>query len=81
MRLTLSILFCATIFCFSCGDTCENTYSYVSSVPVYSLAEEVKNAVEVQSPRVIENPERLYFKDDYIFLVESGEGIQTNRMK
>lgn len=35
------------------------------------------NAVEVKESRTIETPERLYFKDDFIFIVESGKGIHV----
>ena len=75
MRNSLIIL--ALFFFARCSQDCTETTTYYATTPVYGLVDSIRNAVEVQDPREIETPEKLYFKDDYIFLVESGRGIHV----
>ncbi|MEQ8546853.1 MAG: hypothetical protein RIC03_03030 [Cyclobacteriaceae bacterium] len=77
MRNSLSILILALVLFARCSQDCTETTTYFATTPVYGLVDSIRNAVEVQEPRKIEKPEKLYFKDDYIFLVESGLGIHV----
>ncbi len=76
MRRLLTLLLVAPLI-YSCTDQCEQTISYYATVPVYGTTDSVRNAVEIQEPRTIDTPERLYFKDNFIFIVESGQGIHV----
>lgn len=74
-----SIYFLAIIMLMltiSCEDKCTEIRSYLTYTPVYALKEDVLKA-EVTSAREISTPERLYFKDNYVFIVESNEGIHV----
>ncbi|MCR9251204.1 MAG: hypothetical protein NXI20_12315 [bacterium] len=75
MRLLTFLLLSVVVF--SCSDECETTISYYANVPIYGNIDSVRNAVEIQDPREIDTPERLYFKDNFIFIVESGHGIHV----
>jgi hypothetical protein len=60
---------------YSCEDT---TYrQYQGNAPVYISYEELRNAVEVEQGRKLENPGKMYFKDDYIFIIEELKGIHV----
>jgi hypothetical protein len=73
-----NLLIFITIIAFTkCSQTCIETTSYYVTTPIYGLLDSIKNAVEVQGPREITTPEKIYFKDDFIFLVESGMGIHV----
>jgi hypothetical protein len=43
--------------------------------PYYSTSAEIKAAVSLQQPRQMSDIGRIYFKDGYLFINESGEGI------
>ncbi len=64
------------ILCCACGKDCYESVSYIEYIPTLAPKNEVL-VTEVQSAREIVNPERLYFKDHYVFLVESNEGIHV----
>jgi hypothetical protein len=70
----LGILFLSTLVS-SCSDSCEVTTTYTYFEPVYATKEEVKAAIGVKPPQVISQPGRIYFKDGFLFINESGEGI------
>lgn len=76
MRFTLLLVLVISLF-FSCSDDCDTTLSYYADIPIYSLKDSVLEAIEVQESRPIETPEKLYFKDNFIFIVESGKGIHV----
>ena len=60
----------------SCEDKCSEVYSHSVYTPVFASKDEVlKSSIEGASE--INSPERLYFKDNYVFIVESGEGIHV----
>lgn len=70
------ILLC--LFCFSmqtCKDKCKITNTYTYYRPVYMTSLEVRNAVTFETPRAIKKPGKIYFKDQYLYINETGEGI------
>lgn len=73
LLVTLSLII---LLLGACEDKCIETYSYIEYTPIYAAKEEVLKA-EVLSARPMDNPERLYFKDDYVFIVEASEGIHV----
>lgn len=62
----------------SCNtDSCKVTHTYVYYSAVETNLTFLRNAVEVVAPRSIESAGRIYFKDDYLFINEPGEGIHV----
>ncbi len=64
------------IFLFnSCEDS---TYRiYTGNSPVYMSYENLRKAVKVEQNAELENPGKIYFKDNYIFIVEELKGIHV----
>lgn len=57
--------------CYQCTDTYEATvYS-----PVYLSRAELKNSLKADEPRFLEEPGKIYAKDQLFFIVEDGKGI------
>lgn len=61
----------------ACGDGCKVTSTYIYYTPVYSTSAEVKSAVQYLPPRTLSNLGKIYFKDNYLFVNEMGEGIHV----
>ncbi len=59
----------------SCSDTCEVTNTYTYFEPVYATRAEVRASIGLKPPQVISKAGRIYFKDDMLFINETGEGI------
>lgn len=57
----------------SCMD--EYTEEFTANVPVYMSYEDLRDAVKLTAARELENPGKIYFKDDYIFINEELKGI------
>lgn len=76
MKRTLLILPILLMLVSACEDRCIETYSYIEYTPILEAKADVLT-VAVETPRELESPEKLYFKDNYVFIVESGEGIHV----
>ena len=60
---------------YSCDDT---TYKeYYGYEPVYLSFEDLRAAVKTEQPSDLKNPGKIYFKDDFIFIVEEMKGIHV----
>jgi hypothetical protein len=60
---------------YSCEDS---TYKeYKGNEPVYISFEELRGAVTAEQNVALENPGKIYFKDNYIFIVEELKGIHV----
>lgn len=57
----------------SCMD--EYTEVFTANSPVYMSYEDLRKAVKVTSPRDLENPGKIYFKDGYIYVNEELKGV------
>jgi hypothetical protein len=59
----------------SCNET---TYKvYTGNAPVYMTYGELRAAVTTEQDVELENPGKIYFKDDFIFIVEERKGIHV----
>lgn len=68
------ILFLSIIF-ISCEDT---TYrEYKGYAPVYMTYDELRTSFELTDEVPLKDPGKIYFKDDYIFIVEELKGIHV----
>src|SRR5689334_7243911 len=73
--LSWSIVLLLTLISFSCSNNCEVTNTYTYFEPVYQTPAEVKAAIGLVPAKSISNAGRIYFKDNILFINESGEGI------
>jgi hypothetical protein len=66
---------CLSFFFTSCEDT---TYrEYEGNAPVYITYDELRNPVSVTNESALEDPGKIYFKDNYIFIIEELKGIHV----
>jgi hypothetical protein len=63
------------VFAISCSKT--EKYEYQVLVPVYKSFDEFRASFKATPPQVIQQPGKIYFKDNYIFLNEVNEGIHV----
>ncbi len=63
-------------FLFSgCQDTCVQTLTYAIYEPVYMTKSEFYTAARVDAPHTLGQPGKIYIKDNYLFINETGKGI------
>ena len=71
----ITILSFITILFFSCEDS---TYrEYTGNAPVYLSYPDLRKAVEIRQNVDLKNPGKIYYKDNYIFIVEELKGIHV----
>jgi hypothetical protein len=71
----ISMLAMNVLFFNSCEDA---TYKeYKGNAPVYLSYEDLRTSVALQQNVGLENPGKIYFKDNYIFIVEELKGIHV----
>lgn len=69
----IPILILFSIFLYSCNDS---TYKeYLGYAPVYMSYTDLRGSVSVDQNIDLKNPGKIYFKDNYIFIVEELKGI------
>jgi hypothetical protein len=61
----------------SCQDKCKTTVTYKSYEPVYMLREDLRSAVEALPARTLEQPGKIYAKDNFLFVNEVNKGIHV----
>lgn len=61
------------------GTACEDQYTeiFTGNSPVYMSYEDLRQAVVLTDSKELINPGKLYFKDDYIFIVETMKGLHV----
>jgi hypothetical protein len=64
-----------SIFFYSCEDSTYREYKGYS--PVYLSYDDLRAGVKEESGADLKNPGKIYFKDNYIFIVEEMEGIHV----
>jgi len=76
----ISFLFIAllTMSLQSCvKDTCESEVTYTRYTPVYITVDEIRTDIQVEAPRALERPGKMYFYQNYILLNELREGLHV----
>jgi hypothetical protein len=68
------VAFFAIIF-LSCEDSSYKEYQ--GNAPVYLTFEELRTSVKTEQNVELKNPGKIYFKDNYIFIVEELRGIHV----
>ncbi len=62
---------------YGCVDNCETTTTYTYFEPIYQTSEEVRSQFEIQDPRDLVSPGKIYMLGDFLFINERGEGIHV----
>lgn len=63
------------VFAQSCTDKIYETF--MANSPVYMSYEDFRAAVKMTAPRELNNPGKIYFKDQYIFINEKMKGVHV----
>lgn len=74
-NIRLFTLILAVVALASCRD--QYTEVFTANSPLYMSYEELRNAVKPSAPRELENPGKIYFKDNTIFVVEELKGFHV----
>lgn len=69
----VTIFLLVTFGMSACMDTF--TEEFRANAPVYMSYEELRASVKASEPRSLEKPGKIYFKDNFIFVVEDRTGI------
>jgi len=71
----IAVLSLSSIFFYSCEDA---TYKeYKGYAPVYLSYKDLRSAIAIEQNVDLKNPGKIYFKDNYIFIVEELKGIHV----
>ncbi len=70
---TIAILALGTSACLQ--DECDATRTFIEFEPVYMTAAQIRQNIEVEAPRTLKNPGKIYVYGDYILVNELHEGI------
>jgi hypothetical protein len=69
---SLSVLF---LFQSCTQDLCNRTTTYIRFDPVYLKVDEIRKDIEIQGPRSLKSPGKLYYYNEYILINERREGL------
>jgi len=72
-KISIFLIVILTIALSSCKD--KYIEIFMANSPIYMSYETLRQSVKQTDARVLENPGKIYFKDDYIFVVEKMKGI------
>lgn len=75
--LFLTALLGLSVILEGCSDSCEIKGTYVYYEPVYTPLATIRSSIEVTEPQLVKSVGKIYFKDDYLFINEPGEGIHV----
>lgn len=73
-NITLLLVF-VLAFAYSCTDKIYETFT--ANSPVYMSYDNLRSAVKITTGRELNNPGKIYFKDQYIFINEKMKGIHV----
>jgi len=71
----LAICLLAITFQSCVKDKCEREVAYIKQIPVFLTFDEVRVDVSFEDTRVLENPGKIYYYNNHIFINEIREGI------
>jgi hypothetical protein len=61
----------------SCKDKCETETRYSVYEPVYMSYDELRASVASQTPRSLSDPGKIWFDENYIYIVEKDKGVHV----
>jgi len=71
----LQVMMMILVFASSCTDEFFETFT--ANAPVYLSYEDLRTAVKMTSKRDLNNPGKIYFKDQYLFVNEKMKGVHV----
>lgn len=74
LRKLLLVVLTAGVL-YSCADKCSDTYKVTETITVYKALVDVRNTYEVQAPKEITRPGKLYVFGDVLFVVDLYSGF------
>ncbi len=74
-KTIFSALLLLILVATSCTDQIYETFT--ANAPVYLSYEELRSAVKITAAREMNNPGKIYFKDNYIFINEKMKGVHV----
>ncbi len=76
LKFVLFSFFACSLFLTSClSDQCNETRQFVQYDPVYMTANEFRVNIKVEGERNIDNPGKMYFYQNMLFINDQGRGI------
>lgn len=75
--LILSSLLGLSLMMESCTDQCTGKSSYTYFEPVFTPLSVIRSSVGILPPQPLVSVGKIYFKDDFLFVNEPGEGIHV----
>jgi hypothetical protein len=74
----LLLLASCTFLMTSCiGDRCQEVYEYTAYEPIYIAPEELRQPIQSEPARLLEEPGKIYVYQDYLFINEKDKGIHV----
>ena len=74
-HIKLLFYFISVLVLTSCMDT--YTEEYMANVPVYMSYDKLRSAVKASPAKELEKPGKIYYKDNYLLIVEKFKGIHV----
>lgn len=71
----ITLLVFMLAFSWACTDKVYETFT--ANAPIYMSYEDLRSAVKMTEPREMNNPGKIYFKDQYIFINELFKGVHV----
>ena len=71
----LSLIFLLSLSLLGCRDKVTTEITYMANVPVYMSNKDFKSAVKKTGNQELNNPGKIYIKDQYLFVNEINKGI------
>lgn len=71
------MMFAAMLFAGGCHDKVYERITYTTNVPVYMSFDEFRGSVKRKAPQALENPGKIYFKDNLLYINEIDKGIHV----
>ena len=56
-------------------DRCERETTFIRSIPIWKTTDEIRASIQLEEPRALKNPGKIYFYNNYIFVNEQREGV------
>ena len=79
--LTFSLLILFGLSFQSClKDSCNGTREFVQYTPVYMTKAQFRKNIQSSETRKLENPGKMYFYQNYLFINEQGKGVHVYDM-
>jgi hypothetical protein len=81
-KLTFLFLILPMLLLQSClNDECTETRTFVQFTPVFLTKTQIRTDVKMESERKLENPGKMYFYNNFLFINDQGKGIHIYDLK